>query len=140
MSILTELFIAEPADAGSYPAEREESSAAARYARVQLGGLLDLHFSILWAIVESEEWDVKKHDLPSVLPVSETWLFQFPDQFTRSLSKLDESQLQAIAPQWALTEEMRCDPSDARYVLDELQGIAEKATASGKGLYLWGSL
>lgn len=140
MSILTELFIAEPADAASYPAKREDSSAAARYARVQLGGLLNLHFSTLWAIVESEEWDVNKHDLPSVLPPSNTWLFRFPDQFTRSLSELDESQLEEIAAQWARTEEMRCDPSDARYVLDELQGIAEKATASGKALYLWGSL
>src|SRR5690349_1334601 len=125
MGILTELFIAEPGDADSYPAKREELSAAARYARVQLGGLHSLHFSTLWAIIESEEWDVNKHDLPSILPPSDTWLFRFPEQFARSLSELDESQLEEIAAQWARTEEMHCDPSDARYVLDELQGIAE---------------
>jgi hypothetical protein len=137
MGILTELFVAEPADAENYTAVREGSTAVVRYTRVQLGGLHSLHFSTLWALIESEKWDVNKHDLPSVLQDSNTWLFRFPEQFTRSLSELDERHLEEISGQWARTEEMRCDPADARYVLDELQGIAEKATASGKGLYLW---
>ena len=141
MGLRAEIFVAEPTDARNYEAaQRTGSVRPPQYTRVQLGGLLDLHLSILWAIALGEEWDIDKHALMTIHSASETWLYRFPETFTHLLASLDDERIEAISTAWSETEETRCEPSDAQYVLENLCELSRKAEASGKSLHLWGSL
>lgn len=67
MGILSDLFVAEPPDAPSYESlQLSGKLPAGRFERVQFQGLTDLNFSILWAFLESQEWDVKTHVLEEI--------------------------------------------------------------------------
>jgi hypothetical protein len=61
MNVLTELFVAPVESAKSY-----DATSGSKFERVQLGGLTNLEFETLWAIIEGEEWDAEKHQLREV--------------------------------------------------------------------------
>jgi hypothetical protein len=104
--------------------------------------LLDLNFSILWALLEQREWDLQRDALEQVAMSDggETWLFRFPAGLVDRLATLDAASATQAASRWAATEELNCPPEELVPVLQALVRLARNARSSGRELYLWGSL
>jgi hypothetical protein len=143
MGILTDLFVAAPEDATGYESLQPHGKVPrGKFERVQLKGLLDINFTILWALLEGEEWDATAHVLDELAmgPEGETWLFRFPDPLVAKLAGLSDSGIARAAELWAQTEELRCEPDDIEPVVAELVRLARLALSDEKGLFLWGSV
>ena len=61
MSILCDLFVADPADAPHYQDALGTGDAADHYEVVSLGGLTQLQFETLWAITDGTPWSAATH-------------------------------------------------------------------------------
>ncbi len=146
MGILADFFTADPAVALRYANRLDDPDKGAEMTRllnpVQCNGITSLEIEILWAILEGEEWDVDRHVLENTLIADdeESWLQRLPDDLVNLLARADAASSAKVLVSWAETEEMEADPADLRPLLDDLQGLARQAAASGKSLYLWGSL
>jgi hypothetical protein len=135
MSVLTELFVDDEQKASTY-----NPATAAGIERAQLGGLTNLEFETLWAIVEGEEWDVEKHALREVASGDSFWVHQFPAEYVAQLQALGPSEISAAAATWAATDEIMAAPEDVSPVIDQLVALARSATKTGKGLFIWTAL
>ncbi len=135
MGILTELFVGTDEEARSY-----DGDSAAGFQSVQLGGLTNLEFETLWAILEGKEWSPDSHALEEVRPSGETWTFKFPAAFVELLRRLDSEGVAAAAKRWAATEELACAPADVEHVIVALVSIAGSIGDGSRSLFLWGSL
>src|ERR1044071_872060 len=67
MGLQTDLFVGSIDDARNYDGE-----ATTALERDQPGGLTNLEFETLWAIVANEAWDVKRHALEEVASTEES--------------------------------------------------------------------
>lgn len=139
MAILADLFVSTLPDASSYPPTGGGNSHA-RFQSVEFKGLTNLEFGTLWAIVDGEEFDFDKHALLSLSPEGETWLFQFPVAYVQKLASLTPTRIDEASAEWAGTEELQWNPSEAKEVIVELTRLAKLSSSSSKGLILWGSL
>jgi hypothetical protein len=135
MGLLTELFVAREDVAKSYDLKRGRDVES-----VKLGGLTNLEFEILWAIVGAEEWNVKTHALEQVASTAETWTFRFPPAYVEKLRGLGASDVSTAAVAWAATEELRCKPSDVEPAITKLVALARSFADARLSLYLWTSL
>lgn len=111
MSILCDLFVADPSDAPHYADDSGDHEWSSEIESVSLGGLTQLQFEILWAIVEGRPWQAEVHAFEWVGEPPEdgsTWLWRFPPPFVT--------------------------------VVATLLKLARSAEASKRGLFLWGSL
>jgi len=144
MSILCDLFVADPSDAQHYEERFDDDEWVGRFERRQFGGLTQLEFEILWAIVEGRPWDPQTYSLEWIGEPpegGESWLLRFPPAFVASLTALkDPREVAAIAAKWARTEELNCSPADIAPVVEALMELATSAVASKRSLFLWGSL
>jgi len=147
MGILADLFVASPPEAAAYEEMLLGNQAVAeeRYDPTHFRGLTDLNFSILWALVLKEKWDLEKHSLVTIRleEPGETWLFQFPPPFCEILAALSDEELRRVSEAWAATEELSLDRwtiDDTIPVLEQLRELSKHALNSGESLYLWGSL
>ena len=140
MAILTNIFVAVPADAPKYESLVEAGQLGNMFEVVHFKGLTNLEFGTLWAIIEGEDFDFDKHALESLAAQEETWLFRFPERYVKALAALTPSTAKDAAESWAETEELQWEPSEAQEVLDELVRLAKLASSSSKGLFFWGSL
>jgi hypothetical protein len=142
VSILADLFVADEREAHAYDKAAGEGTEPPYVKREQFRGLLDLNFSILWAILDDLPWNLETHSLESVArhDGGERWLFRFPSALTRELSVLDDASILKAAQQWAKTEELQCQPNEVQPVIAALVALSRKAVAEGKAVYLWGSL
>jgi hypothetical protein len=145
MSILCDLFVAVPSDASKYGDRFDDPEWGADVESESFGGLTQLNFEILWAIVEGRPWDPSTHSFEWVgdppQGQAETWTFRFAPAFAGQLAALkDPRAIAEITQQWARTEELNCDPGELTEVVDALLRLARSAEASGRGLFLWGSL
>ena len=123
MSILADVFVSDPPDAAGYEAALRSRSLNAEFpTRAEMRGLTDLNFSILWALLKNEPWDLKRHELELIFfgPGSESWLFRFPEQFVSTLASLDTSATLSVANKWANTEELSCAPSEVEPIVRDL--------------------
>jgi hypothetical protein len=153
MSILCELFIAEPADAPLYEELCDDEAEGGRFERVLLGGMNSLQFEPLLGIMERE---VRMASIPYRRPsgpevhrleqvgepekTDTSWFFRFPTGFVAWLAALDAPRAAAVTEQWARTEELSTSPEDIEHVVSSLMELARLAVASNRGLYMWGSL
>lgn len=109
--------------------------------RFDSGSLLPMHIEMLWAILQGIEWDVDMMDaFGTVRNSEEEWLVRFPDDLVNRLAEASPTQLDSARVEWAETEELNCDPEDLEEVVTGLQGLAQRAVATQRPLYLWGSL
>jgi hypothetical protein len=134
MSVLTELFISTAESAKGY-----DEHTADRYERVQLGGLTNLEFETLWAILDAEEWDPETHALDEIASTESAWVFQFPPRYLERLQALPDTAKPAVADAWAATDELSTTPDEFAPIIDQLITMARAAKAKGSGLYLWTS-
>jgi len=144
MGILTDLFVATTEDARAYdPARSNRTELLAKYQPAEYKHLTYLEFSTLWAILAEEPWDFDKHHHECLhLPAEgETWLFRFPEAFVLLLAGLTDSKLEAVVTAWAQTEELASwSTTDLKPMVVDLRRLAQQASQTSKGLFLWGSL
>lgn len=147
MGILADLFVATPPEAAVYEETLLRSSAAAeeQYDPAHFRGLTDLNFSILWAMLAEEEWDLRRHALTTITveEPGETWLFQFPQPFCEKLAALSDEEVRNVSQAWAATEELALDRwtvDDVLPVVERLRELSKRAINSDDALFLWGSL
>ena len=147
MGILADLFVATPPEAAVYEETllRDNVAVEERYNPAHFRGLTDLNFSILWAILLDEKWDLKRHSLTTIVleEPGETWLFQFPQPFCEKLAALPDDDLRRLSQAWVATEELSLDGwtlDDVVPVLERLRELSKRSLDSGEFLFLWGSV
>ena len=147
MGILADVFVATPPEAAVYEETllRDVASAEAQYEPVHFYGLTDLNFSVLWALLLEEEWDLQRHALTTIRleEPGETWLFQFPQPFCEKLAALSDEELRGVSEAWAASEELTLDRwtvDDVILVIERLRELSKRALNSDDDLFLWGSL
>ncbi len=69
------------------------------------------------------------------------WVFQLAQELTTKLAQLPQAEMPRVASLWAATDEFAgWDVSTVAGVLDDIVGLAQRAHASEKVLFLWVSL
>jgi hypothetical protein len=147
MGVLSDFFIATPEQAARYARCIEEEDEGQEIRTLlqprEWKRFTGLEFGTLWAILEGETWNVKKHRLAHVEhgDEGEWWLERFPPRLIQLLATLDGAQRQSALELWAKTDELRCDPGELDPVLSDLQELARRIPETGEtSLYMWGSL
>jgi len=135
MGLLTELFVAADADAKTY-----DHTSAARFKSVKLGGLTNLEFETLWAILAKQEWSPDTHALGDVASSDSTWTFKFPRAYIDTFRAVDARAISEAAKSWAATEELSCDPADIEPVIEQLVSLARSLDERNASLFVWTSL
>lgn len=146
MGILADFFAAVPAQALKYANRINDVDEGDEIERLlkpaQYKGITGLEIGTLWAILEAQEWDVKKH-MPDDIQVDdegESWLHRFPGGLVALLANAGHEALAKASELWAKTEELDCDAADLRPLLEDLRSLARQAAADGTSVYLWGCL
>ena len=134
MALLTDLFVANEADAKSY-----DAASARRFSAAQFSGLTNLEFETLWAILLGEEWEGEKHALTPIAETESTWTFRFPPQYVLRLTQTTPREAAAAAAAWAATEEISADASDVAPIITTLIALA-KSVQPSRGLFVWTAL
>jgi hypothetical protein len=146
VGIIADFFVATPDQAERYANcfEDEDGGSGIRtlLRPCEWKGMTDLTLGTLWAILEGVQWDVNKHMLESALigEEGEFWLFRFPNDLTTLLAGASPEVLTKATNAWAKTEEMGWEPHEVSPVIDDLHGLAKRAIAEQKAVYLWGCL
>jgi hypothetical protein len=142
MSLLCDFLVTAPQNALEYPnlLMAESPVPPDQFEVVQFKNLTGLELGFLWAHLEHQKWDVKRHKLEHTWHDEEgsAWLERFPDELVRLLARLETPD--SLAALWVQHEEIGHDVHDLVSVLDDLKHLAQLAQASQKSLYLWGSL
>jgi hypothetical protein len=93
--------VADPSDAPHYDDdELDDDEAADMFETFPLGGLTNLEFELLWAIVEGRPWIPEPHSLEAIAEPQEdlnTWIFRFPSRFVSQLAELKAHQVAPFA-------------------------------------------
>ena len=144
MGILADFFVATHDDALKYaaPGSFQDEALKLRVAPAEYKGFGTVEIGTLWAILEKEEWSAARHDLieESIEGEGGSWLFRFPPPLLGLLAAATENDLYVANSEWSSTEELNCAPSELLPVTLDLQRLAKMSIATGKPMYLWGSL
>jgi hypothetical protein len=146
VGIIADFFVATPAEAERYATCFEDDDGGGGIRELLMArewkGITDLSVGTLWAILAGVDWDVNKHMLEEALigEEGEFWLFRFPDELTSLLAGASAELLASATGAWAKTDEMGWDPQELQPVVEDLHGLAKRAIAEQKAVYLWGCL
>jgi hypothetical protein len=135
MGMLTDLYVASPSSARGY-----DKAHGGSFEREELGGLTNLEFETLWAILSDEEWDAGRHALEEVASTESSWTFQFPPEYSARLRALDDEALARVAARWAETEEISGSAEDVLPVIQALVRLAHLVVPEKTALFVWTSL
>jgi hypothetical protein len=169
MGLLCELFVAKRGDALKFE-KQLETAAPPRYERGDAKGLLPISFEVLWAVMERKPFNPHVHTLPDLYfwshargglgrlrqrlalwkamgltllgqDLGNTWLHEFPPSLVKRLASITDDEARQIAKDWSSTEDMSKHGAEvATDAVNTLRALAGKAEASGRGLYVWGSV
>ena len=132
MSVLAEFFIGDDALARQYDSDQTIATRKAEYTNLTI-----VELSKLWRALTRSEWEDSILDrFRTVAEDGGRSTVAIPDDFLRALTE-SEDRLDDAAAQWAATEEMDCEPGQAREIIDSLISLAWDALGSGKHMYLW---
>ena len=135
MGVLSDIYVSRDDDALKYDTAPDQFRE-----RCQYKGITVLEFSTLWSIMRGIEWDVGLMDeFPCLLQIDggERLIQRFPLAMVSELAGLSSDRIGTVTTAWAATEELNCDPTDIRSVVDDLVRLSRKADETGQGLYLW---
>ena len=140
MGILADIFVSTEEDALLY--DPLVGRPADRYDFVECKRFTGLEFGTLWAIIDGEKWDVKRHMLRHIShsDEGEQWLEAFPAELVARLADLPDDGMDALSTAWGKTEELKWDGALLLPVLTDLRRLANVAQGSSRGMYLWGCL
>jgi hypothetical protein len=169
MGILCELFVATRRNAMKFES-RLDAAEPPIYERAEAKGLTSLEFETLWAILQREDFDPRRHwmedlyfgshnrstlgrlrtkvliwkaMLQSLLgkDVGSSWLHRFPKAYVSRLAELKDAEIPYIAATWSKTEEMASRKSvDLEELLRTLRRLANAAESSKRQMFVWGSV
>jgi hypothetical protein len=140
MSFVCDLFIATPEIARKYERMLTLGETMQSIIRKRWESLSQLHFEILWAIIEGRRYIPDTLCLIDLYLAERTSLFEFPGAYTDQLSELKSDRIDFIAHSWAATEELDCSPEEAEEILTSSIRLARLAKEKKQRLYLWGSV
>ena len=107
----------------------------------ELNAIDTLKLSTLWAIIDEKTWDVDSMDAFQELYSAESeWMHLIPDELTQKIAFLDDAKLTRVSKEWAATDEMACQPEEAREVFRAIAKIAARAIQTHRKFYLYTSL
>jgi hypothetical protein len=136
MGVLADIYISRDQEAAGYDGNPNFPASD----RVQWKRITPLELSTLWTIMRKIKWEVSFMDEFECLLVQdegERLIHRLPPAMVTELAKLAPDEIGAIAPTWAGTDEMQWPPETARNAIEELTGLARRAAASNRNLYLW---
>jgi hypothetical protein len=136
MGVLSDLYVALPAEAAHYDVDPERFAADAASGT----GFTELELSGLLALFQRREWDLDLLDRfeKVLLPDDgERAIVRLPEELLDHLLKADPASLDEVVKDWAESEEMSCQPEEARPIVDDLQRLSRLARSSGRSVYLW---
>ncbi len=142
MGILADVFVASPEDAEHYE-NALHAAQAQRFERVPFSGVTPPEFQQLWAMLDNADFDASRHVLEDLTAggADESWLYRFPDGFVQGLAAIDDARLDDLVQSWCdLDELLDADPDKVLRGLAAIRQLSRSALASGRGLYLWGSI
>jgi len=136
MALLADLFLAtDDAHALQY-----DTAPGTFPDRLQYTLVTELQLSMLWAMVRGINWDVKSlRQFANIFQAKEgqVLICRLPATMLHDLLNLPAEQTSAVAAKWAATAEMKCQPDEARSIIEGLLVSARKAAQSGQNVYLW---
>lgn len=98
-------------------------------------GITVVELTTLLAILEGKEWQDELLDLfPTVSDSGD--VTRVAERLMSRLTDFDYD-LEAVSADWASTEEMHCEPEEARTLIEQLAQLAVRAKSAGKPIYLW---
>ncbi|HEV2294708.1 MAG TPA: hypothetical protein VGR35_12715 [Tepidisphaeraceae bacterium] len=139
MGVLADIYVASRNEAAEYDADPKRFAAEAASWKL----FTELELSILWALLQGREWDVELMDrFENVLTKDggERMITRLPDEFIDDILSVDEGRIEQAVNEWAVSEELGCDPEEVRPFVDDLKRLAQVARSSGRSLFLWNSV
>ena len=136
MSVLSDFIIATESQAQEYG--RSQSGVPASDV-LELKGLTLVELSTLWALMRGEEWNDALLDAFAPVPTNDgkdSSMTRLPAEFLTRLTGSDYD-LDKVASQWVVIEEMRCDAPSARTLISDLARFAGQANHTTQSIYLW---
>jgi hypothetical protein len=139
MSLLSDLYIASPADAVSYDADRNIPGCG----RVEFSGLTYEELADLWAILENSDRKPEHataFEMVHIVDGGQRLISRFPTNLVVLLATVDGAAALNAATRWVRTGELAysgCQPSDVLPVVEAASRLARDAQRDGKSLYLW---
>jgi hypothetical protein len=136
MSVISDFYVTETDRASDYDVDQKCHPDD----RVQYSNITSLELSILWAIIQGQEWDVKMmKDFPAILVIDdgERVIQEFSQSVIERLAVLSQDEIATAAEAWAQTEEIRSSKEDILPVVTDLVRLAKRAQASNRHLFLW---
>jgi hypothetical protein len=136
MGILADFFEARDTTASDYTEDPDRFPC-----RVQSSGVTPLEVSILWAILEEQEWSVElmdRFEMVASLEEGSIVTHRLPAPLVETLVGANESMIARAARAWASTEELQLwSESDARQFLVELTNLCRQPRDPSRSIYLW---
>ena len=136
MSVLTDFYLADPAQAKDYDVDQQ----CLEVDRAQYKGMTPLELSTLSAIIQKKEWDVAMMDeFPEVLIVDggERLIYEIPSVAIERFAILSEDEIGSAAAAWSKTEELACEAEDIQPVIEEIVRLSKRGLETKRSLYLW---
>jgi hypothetical protein len=136
MSVLTDLYLAEPKHAKDYDVGQK----CPEVDRAQYKGITTLELSTLWAIIQKKEWDVAMMDeFPQIMIVDggQRLIFEIPHSAMECFALLPDSGIGGAADAWSKTDELGCEADDIRPVIEEIVRLSKSGRETKRSLYLW---
>jgi hypothetical protein len=141
---LTEVFVADAAEAADFARDPATLGPAARFDSAELPGVEVVLLAQLAQALRGAGAGATERPTPvGATPASGPWVLELPAGFVRDLAALEDGGVAGTVARWAEAPEWRPrDPQPA--VLDaavrDLARLARTAQERGAGLYLWWSL
>jgi len=142
--MLTDYFIAFQAELTKLDIR---SSPASTHPGVQAKGADTVKLATLQRIlamaVDQPELSTLHSSLVNKPTAEGPWVFAVAPAVTQALARLTVPEVHDVALEWVETREWRLDRGDEQTVTDllsGLQGLAQRARAEGKEIFLWMSL
>jgi hypothetical protein len=144
MGLLSDFFIATKAEVDSLDIR---VSPAASLPAVQARSVEAVKLTQLQCIIDGSVFSDHLEDLGAMMVKSEgadgPWVFLVPGLIGRTLAESDEHKVRDLAIAWASTDEWNLDggkPEEIIPLLNNLGGLARRANAENRELYVWLSL
>jgi hypothetical protein len=136
MGVLADIYVSSPKRAVDYDSDpkpfQNESASWKQFT--------ELEMSMLWAALQSREWDVDLMDRFEKVMVKdggERLITRLPDELLYDVLAADDAQRDRVLREWSASEELSCDVEEVRPFWDDLKRLSDVAVTSGRGVFLW---
>ncbi|HEY6971446.1 MAG TPA: hypothetical protein VJA94_19715 [Candidatus Angelobacter sp.] len=136
MGILADIFISRDEEAVGYDSNPNLPPSD----RMEAKRITPLELSTLWAITSGKRWDIsfmKEFKCIFEKDSGERLIHRVPAAMVQDLMNLAPGRIQTVASVWANTEEMNWPVDNACNFIEEVVSLAQRASESGRNVYVW---